>query len=47
MLPLAGDLGYRIPWGYDPGRTTLWTFTVLGLLLYLGARLRWELTHQV
>jgi tetratricopeptide (TPR) repeat protein len=46
-LPLAGDLGYRIPWGYDPGSSTLWTFAVLGLLLYLGARLRWELTHQV
>jgi tetratricopeptide (TPR) repeat protein len=46
-LPLAGDLGYRIPWGYDPGSSILWTFAVLGLLLYFGARLRWELTHQV
>jgi tetratricopeptide (TPR) repeat protein len=46
-LPMAGDLGYSIPWGYDPGNATLWTFTALGLLLYFGARLRWELTHQV
>jgi tetratricopeptide (TPR) repeat protein len=47
MLPLSGDVGYRIPWGYDPGNAILWTFAVLGLLLYFGARLRWELTHQV
>jgi tetratricopeptide (TPR) repeat protein len=47
MLPLAGAIGYRIPWGYDPGNATLWTFAVLGLLLYFGARLRWELIHQV
>ena len=47
MLPLSGDVGYRIPWGYDPGNVILWTFAVLGLLLYFGARLRWELTHQV
>jgi len=47
MLPLSGDIGYRIPWGYDPGNLILWTFAVLGLLLYFGARLRWELTHQV
>jgi tetratricopeptide (TPR) repeat protein len=47
MLPLSDNVGYRIPWGYDPGNAILWTLAVLGLLLYFGARLRWELTHQV
>jgi tetratricopeptide (TPR) repeat protein len=46
-LPFAGNVGYRIPWGYDPGNWLPWTFAVLGLSLYFGARLRWELTHQV
>ncbi|HTQ81381.1 MAG TPA: tetratricopeptide repeat protein, partial [Thermoanaerobaculia bacterium] len=47
MLPLGGNIGYRLPWGYDPGTLILWTFAILGLFLYFGARLRWELTHQV
>lgn len=47
MLPLFGRLGYRIPWGYDPGNLIAWVLTVLGVLLYLGARLRWELRHDV
>lgn len=47
MLPLFGRLGYRIPWGYDPGNLPAWIVAVLGLLLYFGARLRWELRHGV
>jgi tetratricopeptide (TPR) repeat protein len=47
MLPLFRGLGYRIPWGYDPGHLTAWIVGILGILLYLGARLRWELRHEV
>ena len=47
MLPLFGRLGYRIPWGYDPGRLTAWVVAILGILLFFGARLRGELRHGV
>ena len=47
MLPLFGRLGYRIPWGYDPGNLTAWVLAILGILLFFGARLRWELSHGV
>lgn len=47
MLPLFGKLGYRIPWGYDPGNLTAWILAILGILLFLGARLRGELRDQV
>jgi len=47
MLPLFGKLGYRVPWGYDPGNLPAWILAVLGLLLYFGARLHWELRHGV
>ncbi|HEY8019653.1 MAG TPA: tetratricopeptide repeat protein [Thermoanaerobaculia bacterium] len=47
MLPLFGDLGYRIPWGYDPGSLMPWVFAVLGLVIYLLARLRSEQRNQV
>ncbi len=47
MLPLFGRLGYRIPWGFDPGNLTAWILAILGILLFLGARLRWELRHGV
>ena len=47
MLPRFERLGYRIPWGYDPGHVASWTLAVAGLLLYLGARLRWELRNAV
>jgi tetratricopeptide (TPR) repeat protein len=47
MLPLFGDLGYRIPWGYDPGSLLPWTFAAAGLAIYLIARLRWEQRNQV
>lgn len=47
MLPFFGALGYRIPWGYDPGQLTAWILAILGISLYLGARLRWELRHEV
>jgi hypothetical protein len=47
MLPLFGTLGYRLPWGYDPGRSTGWIVTILGLSLYLGVRLRTELRNEL
>jgi tetratricopeptide (TPR) repeat protein len=47
MLPLFGGLGYRIPWGYDPGNLTAWILAILGLSLYVGMRLRWELRNEV
>lgn len=47
MLPLFGSLGYRIPWSYDPGNLASWIVMILGLLLYLGVRLRRELHEEV
>jgi tetratricopeptide (TPR) repeat protein len=47
MLPLFGDLGYRVPWEYDPGNLMPWTLALLGLAIYLLARLRWEQRNQV
>jgi len=46
-LPWFERLGYRIPWGYDAGNLAAWTVTIVGLLLYLGARLRSELRNAV
>ena len=46
MLPLFGQLGYRIPWRYDPGNLVSWIFAILGLSLYLGVRLRRELRTE-
>jgi tetratricopeptide (TPR) repeat protein len=47
MLPLFGTLGYRIPWRYDPGNFASWIVMILGLSLYLGARLRRELREEI
>jgi len=47
MLPRFELLGYRIPWGYDAGNLAAWAVAVTGLLIYLGARLRWELRNAV
>ncbi|HVT58180.1 MAG TPA: tetratricopeptide repeat protein [Thermoanaerobaculia bacterium] len=46
MLPLFEQLGYRIPWGYDPGNMS-WLVSLVGLLVFLGARLGWELRNAV
>lgn len=46
MLPLFGQLGYRIPWRYDPGNLASWILAILGLSLYLGIRLRRELRSE-
>src|SRR6202035_5778152 len=46
-VPLLPRLGYRIPWGYDPGDLAPWIVTSIGLLAYLGARVRWELRNQL
>ena len=43
LLPLASRIGYRVPWGHDPGVTAPWIVAATGLLVYLGARLRREL----
>ena len=47
MLPLFGRLGYRLPWGYDPGSSVAWIVAILGLTLYLGVRLRMELRDDL
>jgi tetratricopeptide (TPR) repeat protein len=47
MLPLFGSLGYRLPWGYDPGSSAPLIVAALGLLLYLTVRLRTELRNAV
>jgi tetratricopeptide (TPR) repeat protein len=47
MLPLFGKLGYRLPWGYDSGSPVAGIAAILGLSLYLGARLRTELRNEV
>jgi len=47
MLPLFGRLGYRLPWGYDPGSSVAWIVAILGLTLYLGVRLRMELRNDI
>jgi len=43
LLPLASRIGYRVPWGHDPGGAAAWIVAAAGLLVYLGARLRREL----
>jgi tetratricopeptide (TPR) repeat protein len=47
MLPLFGTLGYRLPWGYDPGGNTGWIVMILGLTLYFGVRFWAELRNAV
>lgn len=47
MIPLFGRVGYRIPWSYDPGNLVSWILAILGLSLYLGARLHRELRDEV
>jgi tetratricopeptide (TPR) repeat protein len=47
MLPLFDRVGYRIPWGYDLGNNAAWPVSIVGLLLYAGARLGWELRNSV
>jgi tetratricopeptide (TPR) repeat protein len=43
LLPLAARIGYRVPWGHEPGVAAPWIVASAGLLVYLGARLRREL----
>lgn len=33
-LPWVTVLGYRIPWGYEPGGFLIWAVAGLGLLIY-------------
>lgn len=47
MLPFFQGVGYRIPWGYDPGNVTSWIVAVAGLALWFGARLRLERQNEV
>jgi len=47
MLPFFQGIGYRIPWGYDPGNVTSWIVAILGLVLWFGARLRLERQNEV
>ncbi|HWM94419.1 MAG TPA: tetratricopeptide repeat protein [Thermoanaerobaculia bacterium] len=47
MLPFFQKIGYRIPWGYDPGNAVSWIVAITGLVLLLGARLRLERRNEV
>ncbi|HVG08287.1 MAG TPA: tetratricopeptide repeat protein [Thermoanaerobaculia bacterium] len=47
MLPFFQGVGYRIPWGYDPGNVTSWIVAIVGLVLWFGARLRLERQNEV
>jgi tetratricopeptide (TPR) repeat protein len=47
LLPLGSRIGYHVPWGYHPGNVMPWIVAITGLLLYLGARVGWELRHRV
>jgi tetratricopeptide (TPR) repeat protein len=47
MLPLFEGIGYRIPWGYDPGNLAAWIVAILGLALIFVARLRLERRNEV
>lgn len=46
-LPLTGRLGYRVPWGYDPGSLIPWLAALLGLAAFLAARLQRELRDRI
>lgn len=47
MLPFFQGVGYRIPWGYDPGNVTSWIVAISGLVLWFVARLRLERQNEV
>ena len=47
MLPFFQGVGYRIPWGYDPGNVSSWIVAIVGLVLWFGARLRLERQNEV
>ncbi|HVR30819.1 MAG TPA: tetratricopeptide repeat protein [Thermoanaerobaculia bacterium] len=38
LLPRMTALGYRLPWGFNPGASTVWVVSITLLLLYLAAR---------
>jgi tetratricopeptide (TPR) repeat protein len=41
LLPRMTTLGYRLPWGFNPGTATIWVLGTLLLLFYLLLRWRW------
>jgi tetratricopeptide (TPR) repeat protein len=41
LLPRLTTLGYRLPWGFNPGAATIWILGALLLLFYLLLRWRW------
>lgn len=47
MLPFFQGVGYRIPWGYDPGNVASWIVAITGLVLWFGARLWMERQNEV
>lgn len=47
MLPFFQGVGYRIPWGYDPGNGVSWIVAIVGLVLWFAARLRLEQRNEV
>ncbi len=39
MVPSAKVLGFRVPWGFDPGSQLVWVISGLGMVVLLGLRL--------
>jgi hypothetical protein len=38
LLPRSTSLGYRLPWGFDPGASLVWVSCFVLLALFLGGR---------
>jgi tetratricopeptide (TPR) repeat protein len=47
MLPFFQEIGYRVPWGYDPGNLAAWIVAILGLAVTFVVRLRLERHNEV
>jgi tetratricopeptide (TPR) repeat protein len=43
-LPFSGVLGYRVPWGYEPGVAAAWLLAGLGFAGFLSWRIRLAMT---
>jgi tetratricopeptide (TPR) repeat protein len=41
LLPRLTTLGYRLPWGFNPGVATIWVLGTLSLLVYVLLRWLW------
>jgi hypothetical protein len=41
LVPRMTTLGYRLPWGFNPGAATVWVLGTVFLLSYLALRWMW------